>query len=89
MKEQNISLFESIVRVVLGVGVFVLGYKITDFNYLYLDNYYPKTFLFNTIYRFHNIFQILCLVFGFILFFTGITRFSVVKEIIRRTRRKT
>jgi len=88
VKEENISLFESIVRVVLGAVVFIFGYKITDFNYLYLDNYYPKTFLFNIIYRFHNIFQVFFFVLGFILVFTGITRFSVIKEIIRKVKNK-
>jgi len=84
MKEDNISKVESIVRIITGVVIFVLGYKISDFVSAYLTGYYPQNSIYFFIFKFHNLLQILLFFVGFVLAFTGITRFSVLKHLLGR-----
>jgi hypothetical protein len=81
MSDENISLVEGIIRTIIGVAIFIAGYKINDFIMRYESVGYPRSFIFNTIFRYRDVIQILCFFFGFVLFFTGITRFSPLKKL--------
>ncbi len=83
----NIKTYESIIRIVLGIALLIFGYRVTTFVAIFGEGGYPPTFLNNQIYRFHNVIQVLMFLFGFVLVFTGITRFSPLKEIILRLRK--
>ncbi|BAL81161.1 YgaP family membrane protein [Caldisericum exile] len=82
MRDENISITESVIRIGVGILIFVLGYRITDFVGRYESGGYPRSSFYNFVFRFHNAIQIICFFVGFILFFTGVTRFSPLKKIL-------
>ena len=84
----NLKTYESVVRIILGIVLLILGYRLTTFVAIFGEGGYPLTFWNRQIYRFHNIIQILMFFLGFAFVFTGITRFSPLKEIISRLRKK-
>lgn len=86
MNDKNIPLFESIVRVFFGILVFVSGYRITDFVSIYESGGYPHSLFYDLVFRFHNFLQILFFFVGFVLFFTGVTRFSPLRKLLSSKR---
>jgi hypothetical protein len=84
---KNLSSRERIVRVILGIAIFVFGIEISSISGLVESGYFVQGSLqfvvASNIDRFRNIYRVLAWFFGFVLFFTGSTGFCPIYKIIR------
>lgn len=89
---KNLSTFERVVRVILGIALFLFGLEISNIvGALESGAFVQGSFkyaLAENINHFRNIYRELAWFFGFVLFFTGSTGFCPVYKIFGNLRRK-
>ncbi len=84
----NLSKTERVVRVIIGIVVFVFGIEINNISGLSESGYFVqgslKFVIASNINHFRNAYRVLAWFLGFVLFFTGSTGFCPIYKIIRR-----
>jgi hypothetical protein len=89
---KNLSTFERVVRVILGIAVFLFGLEISNIIGALGSGAFAQGSLefaiASNIDRFRNIYRELAWFFGFVLFFTGSTGFCPFYKIVSNLLRK-